>query len=118
MTFKQTVCILTATVMLAFCQPGRASAVYLMKNESAPFSGYLLDSNSELKARTAIKQNNTFKQLVEDQSGMINNLHQQNNVLNDKIVILSNNQENTLTKVLYFIGGVLVGGFVVNEIKK
>lgn len=118
MNIKQTVCILTATVMLAFCQPTHASAVYLQKSEVAPFSGYLLDGNSELKARTAIQQNDTFKELVEDQYAMINNLHQQNNVLNDKIVILSNNQEDNLTRILYFIGGVLVGGLAVHQIQK
>lgn len=118
MNIKQIACIVTATLCLTFCNKSYSRALYLNQSEPAPFAGYLLDGNSELKARTAIQQNDQYKEIVENQYGMINNLHQQNVNLESKIVILSNNQESNLTKILYFIGGVLIGGYAVHEIRK
>lgn len=116
-TIRQIATILIATICLTFCSKTHARAFYLNKAEPAPFAGYLLDGASEIKARTAIQQNDTYKEIVENQYGMINNLHQQNLNLDSKILILSNNQESTLTGVLYFVGGMLVGGLVVHKIK-
>lgn len=105
-------------VVLAFSLNVRAESQWLKKGEPAPFAGMLLDKNLELRARTALEQNSTYRELAEDQYDMINNLHQQNRVLDEKIVILSNNQEDNMTRLLYFIGGILVGGLAVHEIRK
>lgn len=116
MTMKHLVMAIVVAVSFSFCD-ANARGTYLQKGEMAPYAGMLLDGTSELKVRTAIQQNDTYKEIIEDQYAMINNLHQDLKLKEAKIVILENNQENFTTKLLYFIGGALVGGMVVHKLQ-
>lgn len=91
-------------------------AKLLKQGEVAPFAGMLLEPKLELKARTAIIQNEQYQDLVENQYEMINTLHQSNVNKEKQIAILQNKADSTMIKVLYFIGGVIVGGAAVQAI--
>ncbi len=91
-------------------------AKYLKKGDMAPFAGMLLTPDLELKARTAVVQNDEYKDLVADQYEMINVLHQSNNNKSEQIAILQNKADDTFTKILYFVGGVVVGGMAVQAV--
>lgn len=82
--------------MLTFCSKSEAKAVYLLQNESAPFSGYLLDGETQNKAQIAMRQVEEYKKLEEINQKLINEQKNQ----------IENNQQ---MKWLYFIGGAVVG---------
>lgn len=76
-----------------------AKAFYIDKGEKAPFAGLLLDEFSYKQATTESKELVEYKKLHEIDTKIIENLKQQ--------------QEDTeIIKMLYFIGGVVVGGLV------
>lgn len=110
--------IIVAVLLFMFSRMSMAAEPVLLKEgQKAPYAGILLDDRLELKARTAILENEKYKDIVADQYEMINTIHQRNVLKDEQITILKKQIQNqdgiTIEKILWFIGGALVGGVAV-----
>lgn len=117
LNFTTIILIFVLTFFLSNVSFGQ-NAKYLNQGQVAPFSGMLLDNRLELKARTAIVENEKYREILENQYEMINTLHQSNMNKQEQIATLYQkiDSDNTFERVLYFFGGVLVGGIVANQV--
>lgn len=103
MSWQEVVVVIAFLLFLAFAKPAKGEVVYLYQNKPAPFSGYLFDENSQTKAQVAVRQLEEYKKLDE---------------VNKKIIAEQEfqlNNESTIRWVL-FIGGAVVGGWVVDKL--
>jgi hypothetical protein len=104
--------------LLLFCRLSFPNEVaVLKKGQPAPYAGVLLDREAEDKVNVAFGSYTAQKAAMERQLDMMINLHKQTAVLEEQNGALKYelSSSTTWTKVLYFIGGALVGGIVVNK---
>jgi hypothetical protein len=120
MAFRNTIIVFTLAFFLFNCQQTLAyNAVTLGKGDKAPYKGYLLDPEAEKAGRVAILENEKYKVIVSEQNELLKiNARQLANreelikTLNSKV------EDNKLMNSLYFIGGAILGGLVINELKQ
>lgn len=95
-----------------------AEVTVLKKGQPAPHAGVLLDRAAEDQVNIAFGSYNAQKAAMERQLDMMINLNKQVSVLEEQNGALKYelSSDTTWTKVLYFIGGALVGGVVVKEV--
>lgn len=115
--------IIVAVLLFMFSRMSMAAEPVLLKEgQKAPYAGILLDDRLELKARTAILENEQYKEIVADQYEMINTVHQRSALKDEQIMVLKNqlnlNEGITLEKILWFVGGAMIGGVVVKTYDK
>lgn len=113
--------ILSILVATLISLPIHAERVtYLEEGAKTPYAGMLLDRNAVDKVNIVYRENDFMKKDIEHQNDMLLNVHKQNVEYEKQINILKKQEdnENLITKVLYFVGGALVGGLVVKTVGK
>jgi hypothetical protein len=111
--------LITISAALLFCVKARGIVVPIEKGMPALSDGYLFEKSDWLKARTAVAQNIIYKDQLLNATAL---LRIENNRMDnrDQMIaeITGQNENNKFLQYFYFAGGVIVGGLVVDVIKR
>lgn len=116
---KAGVAVFLMSFFLFNCNAKGFTVKTLQQGEIAPYKGFLYSPEADKAARIAISENDHYKVLTKEQIEALRIAQNQINNRNEMIATLNSEIDgNDKMKILYFIGGALAGGFIVNELRK
>ena len=108
MKIKEYITYLLICIFIVFsftCGKANAKVIYLNQNSLAPYSGYLFDPETQNQAQIAVRQLDEYRKLVETDKKIIQEYKNQQD-------------SNSTLNIVYFLGGALAGGILVEALHK
>lgn len=118
--FLSALILLSSLNVKANCE---TPVTYLLEGEKTPCAGYLFRPDKELEVRVIVATFDNLKRQNDTQLEMITVLNQRLNINTEQQNILAQQlgkaEENQrITNTIWFAVGTLLGGLVVNELRK
>ncbi len=116
----KTIAIIFLSAFLLFNTPVHSYTVKAINvGEVAQYKGFLFDAEAEKAARIAVQQNDEYQDLILEQKVLLKNMDDALVNRNAMIKVLNARVENNkYYDAFYFFGGMIISGYLVNELHR